>query len=432
MSSRTGNAAASPAASAAAAAVTARYARGVLYAAIAVVSIWHLTHDLAATVAYWDAYRFPPAVAGAWLTLAGVGLAAAVMVLRGGGRAAPLPWAGSAVLLAANAVMLAQVPPQQPLSTIGWSWGALGWFGLVVLWRRRLVELIALIGLGSLTVLPVVLLRHGAPAADLAEFGLVVCGTASLQLTLAVGVRLLDSTARRAADVATAHAEAATNQAVAVEVHAWRSRRYRALHRTAGPLLAGLADGRLDPSDLGVQRRCEVEAARLRRLIAETDDVPDPLLHELRACADLAERRGVSVDLVCVGDLPRLEVETRRALTETPIKVLAATRTHARLTIAATPEELVVGIVADADIDLSLDPGATEWTSIRQEGPTTWAESRWSTSPPTPVSAPALAPVPPAEPDPLAPSRSPSSTTTRSSSMASPAGSGTTPRAGSS
>jgi hypothetical protein len=43
-------------------------------------------------------------------------------------------------------------------------------------------------------------------------------------------------------------------------------------------------------------------ATQLRRLFAENDDVPDPLVHELSACIDVAERRGLAVSLAVSGE----------------------------------------------------------------------------------------------------------------------------------
>ena len=115
-------------------------------------------------------------------------------------------------------------------------------------------------------------------------------------------------------------------------------------------LLAGLAGGELDPADERVQHRCSVEASRLRRLIAEHDDAPSPLVHELRACADMAERRDVAVTLETAGTLPVVPVQVRRALTEAPIHLLAAARTQARVTVlyGADDGEVEVSVVADA------------------------------------------------------------------------------------
>lgn len=50
-----------------------------------------------------------------------------------------------------------------------------------------------------------------------------------------------------------------------------------------------------------------MSVTRLRRDLADTDDVPDPLIHELRACADALERHGIAVDLISpAGTIPIL------------------------------------------------------------------------------------------------------------------------------
>ena len=77
-------------------------------------------------------------------------------------------------------------------------------------------------------------------------------------------------------------------------------------------MLAALAAGHADPADPEVRRR-SCSAARLRRLIAEPTR-PDPLLHELRAAADLADRNGLPIELIAIGVPPDLPVEVRRRL----------------------------------------------------------------------------------------------------------------------
>lgn len=103
-----------------------------------------------------------------------------------------------------------------------------------------------------------------------------------------------------------------------------------------------------------------MEASRLRRLFAETDDVPDPLVHELRACTDIADRRGVLVDLQVRGRLPELDRGTRRSLTERPLVALAGAERHARVTVVARHDEVAVSVVAD--------------TGDTADG---WVEERW-------------------------------------------------------
>src|SRR5207244_3185595 len=120
-----------------------------------------------------------------------------------------------------------------------------------------------------------------------------------------------------------------------------RGRRYREVATTAGPLLSGLADGTLDPANPDVVRRCAIEAARMRRLFADSDDRGDRLLHEVRACVDLAERRGVAVDVISDGSWPELPREVRHALTDGPMQVLSTLRPDAqtaRVAVVGTPD----------------------------------------------------------------------------------------------
>ncbi len=67
----------------------------------------------------------------------------------------------------------------------------------------------------------------------------------------------------------------------------------------------------------------------MRRLFAESDDVTDPLEHEIHACVDVAERQGKSVQLSIRGARPALPLDVRRALTEPVIAVLAGARSRA-------------------------------------------------------------------------------------------------------
>ncbi len=120
-----------------------------------------------------------------------------------------------------------------------------------------------------------------------------------------MAARTLHVPAQQAADAATREADATARQAVADRIRSARQARWLELRTTAEPLLRGLATGTANPGDLAVQRACAVEAARLRRLFAEEDDAPDPLVHELHACADVAQRRGVAVDIETAAVDPR-------------------------------------------------------------------------------------------------------------------------------
>src|SRR4051812_39863509 len=92
----------------------------------------------------------------------------------------------------------------------------------------------------------------------------------------------------------------------------------------------------------------------MRRLFAEADDVDDPLLHDLRACAALAGRRGAAGGLATPGSWPVLPRELRRGLTDAPLAALATAGLSARVTVVGTPAGVAVSVVTEADAP---DPG---------------------------------------------------------------------------
>jgi hypothetical protein len=178
----------------------------------------------------------------------------------------------------------------------------------------------------------------------------------------------------------TARSEADARRAAGEAVHLARLQRYEWLQKTAALALDGLASGMSDPRDPEVQRQCAIEAARLRRVFLETEDLPDPLLHEVRACADVAERRGLIVDLRTVGAPRIVPREVRRALVEPLIQVLAETAVtgRVRVSLAVTAHDVAVSVVAAADITLAISPQHEQvWIQQHQEEGWLWVESRW-------------------------------------------------------
>src|SRR6266511_3617252 len=289
--------------------------RNTTIAAVVIALGWHVGEDLPAMIIAWAGYRWPAAVAAAWLAYAGIAGVAALVLLRGD-RPIRYAWALATAALVLG-VVVAAAAHGQLMTLASWAWGAVDW----------------------------------------------------------------------TAAASAAHAETLTAQRTAEEVHRMRQRRFQALQHTTAHILAALADGRALPSDPSVQRSCAMEAARLRRLFAETDDLPDPLVHELEACADVAERRGVAVDLAVIGSLPGVPVNVRRALAEPPIELLSAAKTSARITVAGLGDQVVIGVVADADL-ARVDSGhgpdvAVSWF---REGERLWVETRWPDRSPSPSS----------------------------------------------
>ena len=196
---------------------------------------------------------------------------------------------------------------------------------------------------------------------------------------VAVAARQLGATAREAAAVTQREAAAREYAAIAERLRAARQARWLGLQESAGPVLRALAAGTADPADPEVRRACAVEAARLRRLMAESDDAPGPLVHELQACADIAERRGVAVDIETVGALPGVPAEVRRVITDTAIAVLTTAASQVRVTLTAVADGIAVSLVADSPALPAL-PAAGGGVVIEHERDrrNMWVEARWT------------------------------------------------------
>jgi len=360
--------------------VATRYQRGFELALVWLVATRHVVSAVLVIGTYRWAYRSFGAELVAWALMAGVGAAGSVRLLRR--RTGPVVsrlLAGAA--LAASALATAAVAPGQELTPAHWAFGATGWFGVLVLLRRPITEVATLIAINSGLTLVVLLLDGAADRVSLARFLMIVYVMAAPQLGIALVVRALDGTARRAAVAAERQAAVRRRGQVAQALHRSRLDRYQTVRRSVAPLLVGLASGQLDPADRRTQRRCAVEASRLRRLFAETDDVPDPLLHELRACADIAYSRGVLVDLQVVGQLPALSLPVRRALTEAPLHALAGAEQEARVTVVGRSNEVAVSVLADArmgepaELAAPLDRAVT--VTVQNGEDRQWIEARW-------------------------------------------------------
>ncbi|MEV0283123.1 ATP-binding protein [Kribbella sp. NPDC050820] len=285
-------------------------------------------------------------------------------------------WAAIAVIAAAGLLSASGVEHTAHALASNWFVGTAPWLALVVLGERlkEVVTVLAinhLIAIGRMLTLPV----DGVETGYLA--GMIT--SAGYPLAVAVATSLLASLAQQAAQQRRDAEEVRIADQLAAQTHERRQRRYAELSATAGPLLAGLADGTLDPQDESVRRRCAIEAARMRRIFAEHDETPDPLLHELRACADLADRRGVLVTLATAGTWAAPPLPVRRGLTEGPLMLLATAASQARITVSSTDGSLAVSVVADApDIDVPLPVGHNVHLSTTRHDGLLWVEAQWA------------------------------------------------------
>lgn len=355
--------------------------RGGLWAAIVVMAGWHIAAVLPLVVESEVRYGLVPSGLLIWLAYAVLGAASAVAVLRGGGQRAALPWAVCSVLLAGVAAN-ALTDHGGLLSRYCFAFTEAGWFALVVLWRRVLAELIVFFAANAAVGLIALVVLRETSRADDSMFIMLAIGGSVLQVTIYVGSRAVGTAAGRAAEAEDAAARTRNKRLAAEAIQATRRTRYQTIRATVVRLLESLASGELDLTAAQTRQEIAVAVTRLRRYLIENDDVPDPLSHELRACADAAERRGVAVDLMAAaGTVPMLPVGTRRALTEPIIGVLAATASRARITVVASATEVTVAIVADARLaaPVTVTDESVEF-DMDEGGDRLWAQARWTGS----------------------------------------------------
>ena len=252
-----------------------------------------------------------------------------------------------------------------------------------MLLRRPLTEFVVFLGLEALATFAV-LVRDGLNRESLAGFVTVLSASVVIQMAAALAARAVEIPARQAADLAANQVAAQEQRVISARVHDARQVRWLGVRETVEPLLQDLAAGRANPADRMVRRECAIAAARLRRMFAESDEAPDPLIHELIACADVAERRGVAADLEAVGVIPAVPAGTRRVLTDMAITILAAAATRARITVTAAGDGLIVSFVADGPADTLLSvsglpvPDGEVAISHQRDDDVLWVEARWN------------------------------------------------------
>lgn len=293
-----------------------------------------------------------------------------------------LRWAAVVAALAASALSTWTLQAEHLTTATDWAFGTAAWFGVVLLLDRPLWWLVGFLALHeAFTVARV--LAAGLTSEDVL-LNLVAgsLGTIGYPLGAGIGAGLLRGVSRSAARALRETERIRTAEELSTRLHEHRQERFADLYRTTEPLLQGLADGYLDPADPRVQRTCAIEAARMRRLFAETDAVADPLLHELRHCADVADRRGVVVEFEARGSWTSPPLDVRRALTEAPVAVLSTAESSARVSVMGTPDLLSVSVVADSAPCEVPSPGdAGVQVNVIEDGPIVWVEAQWPTKP---------------------------------------------------
>lgn len=326
-----------------------------------------------------DVYRSMTQQVVAFAILTAVAAVAGVQVVRDRPLGRPR-WVLVAAVFTASALATTGIPATELMSEAEWSYGVIGWFGLLLLVdHSALAAALFLVVHTVASFAQLIVAGQGADAADLLVVTAVVLGCEMSVLAAALALRSLAATATTALGQAEG---TRTADAIAEQLHEDRRSRYADLATTTVPLLTDLKSGAADLADDRVRAAYAVAAARLRRLFAEHDEVVDPLLHELRACLDLAERNGVAVYLGTCGDYPTPPLAARRALTEPVLRTLAATEGAARVTVLGSEDGVTVSVLATAGKTEEKDPepsgGAGVTVTRLEDGPKVWVEATWS------------------------------------------------------
>jgi hypothetical protein len=331
-------------------------------------------------VRHWESHDLPAAQLGAMAALTTVLATEAVLVVRRQSwQALRVP--AIAVVFAASALSYLTLPDDRTSTTVDWLFGAANWAGLVVLLDRPFRTILAFLVTHELLALANLVAFHEVSRSTLARFATGSVTVFGLPLCAAVMAVVLGRIATEAARATRELEQARTEEAAAAAAHRRRSQRFAELSATALPLLTGLADGSLAPSDPAVRRSCAIEASRMRRLFAETDTVDNPLLHELRHCAEIADRKGVEVELDARGQWPTPPVAVRRDLTDAALTALATAGSWARVTVVGSADAVSVSVVADC-AEHTVSSPVTPDVRIETFGSngTVWMEAQWQPS----------------------------------------------------
>lgn len=342
---------------------------------------------LAQLIAARDLYTslWPQIAAFALLTVVAA-VSIRFTVARGSAIPPVVRWTCVGLVLLASLAGTVSIPEGTYLQPAHWSFGLVGWYGLFLLFDLPLGVFAGFLAAHvtlSVAALPI---GDSPDPAMLATMGITAVSVCAFQISVAMIVRLLRRMAEVATHAAEGHERQRTQAAVDKSRHRDHKRRRIALTDTTVPLLTGLADGSLTPSDANVRSRCALEAARLRRMFAEYDEVPDQLVHELLAIIDIVERNGVTVQLAVRGQAVELPKGVRRALIDSVSSVFVAATSTVRATIIRTPRKVRLSVIAETRgerVKPRRPPGTSSstWSHVKvtdlASGNRVWVEAIW-------------------------------------------------------
>jgi signal transduction histidine kinase len=356
--------------------IAANYGKGLRWSVVGMSAIILLLLDLPKLITNWGDYDSVIVQCAALAGLLAVTVLVGIATLRDrplGGWRRPL----LALVYALSVLATQAVSAEHRLGVAHWAEGdAAWWVALLLLDSPVAVFVCAIVAQYVLVYADSLIFGHAAvTVAGTVNAVLLVM---SFQFAVGMIAAVLRAIAAPAAQAAREAEQLRTAETVERALHEDRKERFAAQADTTVPLLDGLASGRLDPADEAVRRACAVEATRMRRLFVEAAGEADPLLHELRACIELAERNGVSVSFAEYGNRPRVPVQARRMLTEPAVAVLATARGKVRLTMVGAQESVTVSVVsARTPYAVPAPDRDGVRTAVVEEGDRLWIQTTW-------------------------------------------------------
>ncbi|MFC6018180.1 hypothetical protein ACFP2T_18465 [Plantactinospora solaniradicis] len=335
---------------------------------------WHVCNDLPMLLSNRHLYSSFSTAALAWSALTAIICYTGWrLVASSAPPRAALPLVAAVLVL--GAAVVAVCPPGHLVSMANWAFGAVGWITVLVMVREPR-HTVTVILLGPAATLAAVLWHRAfdqVPSFIIA--GYAIC---ALQIAVAAGARLVRMNAEDAMEQAGVAAEREIEQRCAEEALEDRVRRYLAVRPATEALLVGLADGTLLPDRPDVREMCAMEAATLRRLCLEGNDVLHPLLRDLHEFAGNARQAGLRVELQTTGEVGEVPDAVRAALVGLARLGSARARGVVRVTVLATTSDLRLGGTADGPLPDDRFP-VPEAVTVRHGGGTDrcWWEATW-------------------------------------------------------
>jgi len=164
--------------------------------------------------------------------------------------------------------------------------------------------------------------------------------------------------------------QSAAERAAVAAIGDVRRDRLGLLETEALPLLRGIADGTLDPSDGAVRTRCAEHAATLRRALVDRAPQPSGLLAGLEPVLGAARERNVPAEVQVIGDLADPGEHVVRATVAAVDRVLRALRPQpAILTVLGSGDE--------AEIYLTFEQAPLTGVDVAGLGCAVPAEAAW-------------------------------------------------------